>query len=660
MAIKRQTKERASHIGAVAFCTLIYAILFLPIVIVVVNSFNGNLKKPYLTWGGLSLHWYQKLFENGPLLASFGNTMILAITTTVLATTLGTLGAAGLYRYKFRGRNLIDSLLYIPVVIPEIVMGISLLLVYVKFGVPRGMVGLIIAHVTFCVSFVIFNVRARLDGYDSSLEGARDVLQGDASDAYAGHRRRRAALVHAFHRRRRRELLRVRPGPDVPAQGHAVHQGWRHPRRQRAVYADFARYRGACRLYAERRDSEDSRARAGQALCKREGALAMTKAMQGACPADADPRFYAGSSRTGSLMDACLSRSISRRDLVRGAFGLAAGLGLAGLTGCGSGVNSKELNIFIWTEYVPDSVLEKFTKETGIKINQYLFSSNEDMLAKVRTENEGTYDILQPTDYMVKSLIRQHMLQPLDQTVMKNKRYIGSQYLNQKFDPGNKYSYPYMGSCTSIAYNKSKVKKVPKSFADMLDPEFTGKLVTLNDMREILSVCALTVGLEGNETDDASIAKIAKQAEKFKSQFKVYDSDSPRNALVSGDCIAGVIWTAEIALAQRENPDIQVVFPKEGSGIGTDNWCIPKGAKHFDNACKFINFMMRPENAKVVSEDYPYVQPNVGAIKLLDDDFKNNPVENVPAWAFKAGHRTEALPPKVLRKYDKIWTNLKG
>ena len=112
------------------------------------------------------------LFQNGPLLASFGNTMLLAITTTVLATSLGTLGAVGLYRYKFPGRNLIDSLLYIPVVIPEIVMGISLLLVYVKVGVPRGMVGLIIAHVTFCVSFVIFNIRARLDGYDPSLEEA--------------------------------------------------------------------------------------------------------------------------------------------------------------------------------------------------------------------------------------------------------------------------------------------------------------------------------------------------------------------------------------------------------------------------------------------------------------------------------------------------------
>ena len=145
---------------------------FLPIVIVVANSFNGNTEKPYLSWGGFSLRWYVHLFQNGPLLASFGNTMLLAITTTVLATALGTLGAVGLYRYKFPGRNLIDSLLYIPVVIPEIVMGISLLLVYVKVGVPRGMVGLIIAHVTFCVSFVIFNVRARLDGYDPSLEEA--------------------------------------------------------------------------------------------------------------------------------------------------------------------------------------------------------------------------------------------------------------------------------------------------------------------------------------------------------------------------------------------------------------------------------------------------------------------------------------------------------
>ncbi len=362
-----------------------------------------------------------------------------------------------------------------------------------------------------------------------------------------------------------------------------------------------------------------------------------------------------------SLLDACLAREVSRRDLLRGSFGIAAGLALGGLAGCGSSNNPDELNIFIWTEYVPDSVLENFTKEFGIKINQYLFSSNEDMLAKVRTENEGTYDILQPTDYMVRSLIKQGMLQPLDRKVVKKSmKNLGSQYLDESFDPGNKYSLPFMGACTAIAYNQSKVKKVPESFADLFDDEYRSNLVAINDMREVLAVAGYTVGLTGNERDDASIEKISKRASELSGNIKVYDSDSPRTALASEDCIAGIIWTAEIALAQRENPDIQVVYPTEGSGTGTDNWCIPRGAKHYDNAMQFINYMLRPEVAKVVSEDYPYVQPNTAAIELLDDDFKNNPVENVPAWAFKAGHRTKALPPKVLRKYDKIWTNLKG
>ena len=107
MAIKRQTKHKLGRGTGIVFCALIYAILFLPIVIVVANSFNGNTEKPYLSWGGFSLRWYVHLFQNGPLLASFGNTMLLAITTTVLATALGTLGAVGLYRYKFPGRNLI-------------------------------------------------------------------------------------------------------------------------------------------------------------------------------------------------------------------------------------------------------------------------------------------------------------------------------------------------------------------------------------------------------------------------------------------------------------------------------------------------------------------------------------------------------------------------
>lgn len=170
--MSRKAKVRTKSILSKIFCSLIYIVLFMPIAVVVVNSFNATTSKPYLTWKGFTFDWYVKLFENQSLLTSFGNTMIIALVTTVLSTIIGTLGAIGMYKYKFKGKGIIDGLLYIPVVIPEIVMGISLLTVFAKASIPRGMLTLIIAHITFCVPYVIFNVRARLSGYDISVEEA--------------------------------------------------------------------------------------------------------------------------------------------------------------------------------------------------------------------------------------------------------------------------------------------------------------------------------------------------------------------------------------------------------------------------------------------------------------------------------------------------------
>lgn len=154
------------------YCFLIYSFLFLPIVVIIINSFNATTTKPYLSWKGFSFSWYIKMFSNEALLKSFQNTIIIAVFTTILATCIGTLAAVGMYKYKFKGKNVIDALLYIPVVIPEIVLGISLLTLFTKIDIPRGMVSLVIAHVTFSVPYVIFNIRARLSGYDNSIEEA--------------------------------------------------------------------------------------------------------------------------------------------------------------------------------------------------------------------------------------------------------------------------------------------------------------------------------------------------------------------------------------------------------------------------------------------------------------------------------------------------------
>ena len=170
--MNRKSKTKLKAVFARIFCFAVYLFLFLPISVVIANSFNATTSKPYLSWKGFTFNWYVKLFENNALLTSFGNTLIIAVVSTVLATAIGTLGAVGMYRYKFKGKGIIDGLLYIPVVIPEIVLGISLLTIFSAVNVPRGMLTLILAHVSFCVPFVVFNVRARLSGYDSSIEEA--------------------------------------------------------------------------------------------------------------------------------------------------------------------------------------------------------------------------------------------------------------------------------------------------------------------------------------------------------------------------------------------------------------------------------------------------------------------------------------------------------
>ena len=170
--MKRKKRENIRQKSSILFCILVYAFLFLPILVIVVNSFNATTSKPYLSWKGFTFGWYAELFTNTDLLGAFGNTLILAGVSTLLATMIGTLGAVGMYRYKFRGKGIIDAVLYIPVVIPEIVVGISLLTMFSKVNIPRGMLTLILAHVSFCIPFVIFNIRARLAGYDSSVEEA--------------------------------------------------------------------------------------------------------------------------------------------------------------------------------------------------------------------------------------------------------------------------------------------------------------------------------------------------------------------------------------------------------------------------------------------------------------------------------------------------------
>lgn len=359
-----------------------------------------------------------------------------------------------------------------------------------------------------------------------------------------------------------------------------------------------------------------------------------------------------------------------KRNFMRKAVTMLTCSALAGglLAGCGGGAKSDstaasgdggELNFFVWTEYVPDSVIQTFEDETGIKVNVTTYSSNEDMLAKVKAEDPGTYDVVVPSDYMLKQMISQDMLEELDKDQLPNLKNIGDEYLDQDFDPGNKYSVPYLGGVATIAVNTAKVKTKITSYDDLFNPELKGQIVALDDYRAVIGMTERSMGLSMNETDPDKLAEVEEKLLTLKDNIAVYDSDSPKSSLISGDCNVGFVWGAEIALAQEENPDIQVVYPDEGCYIFLDGFAIPKGAKNKDNALKFINYMLDGKTNMEVLKEFPYLSPNKVAVEEMGEDYASNEAKNPPAEVIEKGEHVDNLDPDTLAILDNMWTKLK-
>lgn len=332
------------------------------------------------------------------------------------------------------------------------------------------------------------------------------------------------------------------------------------------------------------------------------------------------------------------------------------------LTGCGSsgdtGKNG-EINVFVWTEYVSDAAIEAFEKDTGIKVNLSTYSSNEDLLAKLKSESEGTYDVILPSDYAVEYLIAQDKLEALDKDKLTNLSNIDDTYLDESYDPGNVYSVPYEGGVACIAVNTAKVDKEITSYGDLFDSSLAGQLVVLDDYRAVIGMTERSMGLSMNETDPDTLATVEEKLLTLKDNVKLYDSDSPKSALISGDCTVGMVWSAEAALAMDENPDIQIIYPSEGAYVFLDNWAIPKGAKNYDGAMEFINYMLSAEAAKMNIEDFPYLCPNKAGLELMGDDYVNNEAKNVPSEVIENGEFVSYLDTDTLAIYDEMWTKLK-
>ena len=326
---------------------------------------------------------------------------------------------------------------------------------------------------------------------------------------------------------------------------------------------------------------------------------------------------------------------------------------------------SKELNLFVWTEYIPPDMQECFELVSGIKVNRDEYSMNEEMYAKL-SAGGSSYDLVQPTDYIVSLMIRQGLLQELDHSKLPNIKNFDPNYMNFAFDPGNKYTVPYQAGTDAIVYNSAMVPTPPTSWEDLWKPEYAGKMVFLDDSRAVIGLTLLTLGYDVNTKDPAQLDEAKQKLALLVPNIKLFDSDSPKTALIAGDVALGMTWTGEAFLAQNEVSTIQYVYPTEGAIIWQDNWAMPKDAPHADAAYAWLNYTNQGNIFWMMLRDFPFTNPNQAALdfaktdqKDLYDAYMNSPITNTPVEAIKAAHRIDDVGD-ANPIYDKVWTEVKG
>lgn len=343
---------------------------------------------------------------------------------------------------------------------------------------------------------------------------------------------------------------------------------------------------------------------------------------------------------------------------------LATALAIAAtlvLSGCdprndAGGADATVLHLFAWSEYVPRPVIEGFTAETGIRVEYESFASNEEMLAKL-VSGAARYDVIQPSDYTVEALRREDWLLPIEWSKVPNIRHVAPEFLGLPHDPEQKYSVPYMAGSVGIVVNTAKVREPVRGFADVFQPKYSGRIVVVDDPREMVTWALAALGHGPNDVTPETLAAVRPLLARWLPLVKVFDSDSPKTALLGGEADLGVVWSGEAAWLWNEDRKFRYVLPVEGAHRFLDTLAIPRNAAHPEAAMRFLDYVLRPEVGRLVSAEFPYTNPNLAARGLLSPEELANP----------ASYPKDAPPMRSLAdigeravEIDKLVTDLKA
>lgn len=610
---------------------LILFFMYAPIVTLIVLSFNAS--KSRAKWGGFTLHWYSSLFQDKAIMAALYNTLLIALVSAVLATIIGTAASIGINAMKSKGKTVMLGITNIPILNSEIVTGISLMLLFIACRVTLGFSTILLAHITFCIPYVILSVLPKLKQTSkSTYEAAQDLGAGPVyaffkvvfPDIWPG-------VVSGF-------LMAFTMSLDD------------------FIITHFTKGPGvdtlSTKIYAEVRKGIRPEMYALSTL------LFVSVLVLMIC-VNASPK------ETKDVKKSSKKMAFRRTFCFAVPAVLIAALIIGGIfynLNTMKNHSGEKVIVYNWGEYLDPKTIELFEEETGISVTYEEYETNEIMYPKIVSQAIA-YDVVCPSDYMIQRMIENDLLAEINWDNIPNIKNMDPTYMEQSksFDPKNKYSVPYCVGTVGILYNKSMVKEPVDSWDILWNPKYKDSILMQDSVRDAFAVALKRLGHSINSTEVDQLAAAAEDLMEQKPLVQAYVVDQVRDKLIGNEAALGVIYSGEAGYTKRENPDLEYVIPKEGSNVWIDSWVIPKNAQNKENAEKFINFMCRPEIALMNFEYLTYSTPNLKAREMIEDEEIRNSKILFPEPEDLSNCETfQFLGDDVDSYYNELWNKVKS
>lgn len=631
--------KKKTSVGSKIILTLTMLFFYLPILYIIIFSFNDS--RSLTKFGGFSLRWYEKMFADSTMMEAVLYTVIIAIIATVVATVVGTITAIGLSKSRKVVQKMVERINDLPVMNPDIVTAISLLMFFSVLTVKKGFGTLLIAHIMFCIPYVMLSVTPKLRSLDPNLIDAAMDLGATPFQA----------LTKVI-------VPQIKPG---------IISG--------ALIAFTMSFDDFVISYFTTGNGVNNISILVYTMSKRVNPsinalstivillITLVLGVVNIVPIVREKREKDGKS----------SRAVSRKAmaavaavLVLAVVGGTVGASLSQQHKSAAAVEkygSNVLKLYLPGEYLGENVISDFEKQYGVRVIVENFDSNEMMYTKLMAGDR--YDVIIPSDYMIERLMNEDFLQPLDKSMIPNMENMSDAVLGMSYDPDNTYSIPYFWGSVGLVYNHENVDPAvieSEGWEVLRNTDYAGHIYIYDSERDSFMMAFKALGYSMNTEDPNEINDAYEWLLQMNNTMSpVYVTDEVIDGMMNGYKDIAVVYSGDAAVVLDENEDMSFYMPSQGTNIWCDAMVIPKNAENPKLAHEFINYMLTYEAAFDNTETVGYTSPNAEVFEEMttsEDLYADN-----AAYLPRSGYDKDEMfhdNQVLMRELSKLWIKVKA